>query len=165
MRTMYSHTVNMFICLFTVVLFGFTMQAHADELIGSVSTTFKLIGPNNKIVVEVFDDPLVKGVSCYVSRAKTGGVAGAMGLATDTSDASVACRQVGDLSFTGKLPMQDEVFKKSTSVLFKTMQVIRMVDVKRNVLVYMVYSDKVIDGSPKNSVTAVPVPNTIKIPM
>lgn len=137
-------------------LFLPTAPALAEE-IGSVSTVFKMLGPNDKIVIEAFDDPKVEGVTCYLSRAKRGGMKGGLGLATDTSDASIACRQVGPIKL--KAPMQDgeEVFKKDTSLLFKTMQVVRFLDKKREVLIYLVYSDKIIDGSPKNSVTAVPL--------
>ena len=127
------------------------------EEIGSVSTVFKVLGANDKIVIEAFDDPKVEGVTCYLSRAKRGGVKGTLGVATDTSDASLACRQVGPIKM--KTPLQDgeEVFKKDTSLLFKTMQVVRFFDKKREVLIYLVYSDKIIEGSPKNSVSAVPI--------
>ena len=135
------------------------------ETVGEVSTTFKLLSPNDKVVVDVFDDPQVDGVSCYLSHAKTGGYKGALGLAEDTSDASVACRQVGPISFKGKIDKQDEVFNARSSFLFKHVRVVRMVDSKRNTLIYLVYSDKLIDGSPKNSVTAVPVPATQPIPL
>ena len=135
------------------------------ETVGSVDTVFKLFGPDHKIVVEVFDDPKVSGVSCYLSRAKTGGFKGAIGLAEDKSDSSVACRQVGNLAFNGKLPRQEEVFTERASIFFKHVRVVRMVDSKRNALIYLVYSDKVIEGSPKNSVTAVPVPQAQPIPV
>ncbi len=135
------------------------------ETVGSVDTAFKLIGPDHKVVVEVFDDPLVAGVSCYLSRAKTGGIRGAVGLAEDKADSSVACRQVGALSFTGKVPRQQEVFNERASIFFKHVRVVRMVDARRNALVYLVYSDRLIDGSPKNSVTAVPVPANQPIPL
>ena len=140
------------------------LAAHA-ETIGDVSTTFKLLSPNDKVVVDVFDDPQVNGVACYLSHAKTGGYSGALGLAEDTSDAAVACRQVGPISFQDKIDKQDEVFNARSSFLFKHVRVVRMVDVKRNTLVYLVYSDKLIDGSPKNSVTAVPVPASTPIPV
>ena len=130
----------------------------AAEVIGSVDTVFKLIGPDHKIVVEVFDDPKVDGVSCFLSRAKTGGIKGALGIAEDKADASVACRQVGPISFKQAIPKQEEVFSQRASILFKRVQVVRMVDPKRNALVYLVYSDRLIEGSPQNSVTAVPVP-------
>jgi CreA protein len=138
-------------------------QALADE-IGDVSTAFHF-GGSDKIVIEVYDDPLVAGVSCYVSRAKTGGLKGTFGLAEDKSDASIACRQVGPISFRGKLPLQDDVFTARLSVLFKKLHIVRVVDPKRNTLVYLTYSDKIVDGSPKNSVTAVPVPASTPIPM
>ena len=141
------------------------VQCVNAETIGSVDTVFKFIGPDHKIVVEVFDDPKVGGVSCYLSRAKTGGLKGAIGLAEDKSDSSVACRQVGALSFKGKVPRQEEVFTERSSIFFKHVRVVRMVDPKRNALVYLVYSDKLIEGSPKNSVTAVPVPTTQPIPL
>ncbi|MDB5816082.1 MAG: hypothetical protein JWN23_3199 [Rhodocyclales bacterium] len=135
------------------------------EVIGDVSTAFKLIGPNHKVIVEVFDDPKVGGVSCYLSRAKTGGVTGALGIAEDTADASVACRQVDSIRFSGPLPKQEEVFSERASIMFKHIRVVRMVDAQRNALVYLVYSDRLVDGSPKNSVTAVPVPASLKIPL
>jgi CreA protein len=146
------------------VLLSASLGASA-ETVGDVSTTFKLLSPNDKVVVDVFDDPEVAGVACYLSHAKTGGYKGALGLAEDTSDASVACRQVGPISFKGKIPTQEEVFNARSSFLFKHVRVVRMVDHKRNTLVYLVYSDKLIDGSPKNSVTAVPVPATQPIPL
>ena len=138
--------------------------AHA-ETIGEVSTVFQLIGPNHKIVVDVYEDPRVGGVACYLSRARTGGIKGAIGIAEDKSDASVACRQVGEIRFNGKLPQQEEVFNERSSILFKRVRVVRMVDVKRNALVYMVYSDRLIEGSPQNSVTAVPLPAGQAVPM
>ncbi|HEV7814987.1 MAG TPA: CreA family protein [Janthinobacterium sp.] len=135
------------------------------ETIGSVDTAFKLLGPDHKVVVEVFDDPRVGGISCYLSRAKTGGFKGAIGLAEDKAESSVACRQVGSLQFKGKLPQQEEVFSERASVFFKHVRVVRMVDVKRNALVYLVYSDRLVDGSPTNSVTAVPVPASQPLPL
>lgn len=138
-------------------------QALADT-VGEVSTAFHF-GGSDKIVVDVYDDPLVAGVSCYVSRAKTGGFKGTFGLAEDKSEASIACRQVGPISFRGKLPLQDDVFTARLSIIFKKLHIVRVVDPKRNTLVYLTYSDKLIDGSPKNSVTAVPVPAGTPIPV
>ncbi|WP_439651001.1 CreA family protein [Parazoarcus communis] len=135
------------------------------ETVGEVSTVWKLIGPNHKVVVEAYDDPRVEGVTCYVSRARTGGLSGAVGLAEDRSDASIACRQVGPIRFREPVPQQEEVFSERLSVLFKRLQVVRMVDSRRNVLVYLTYSDKLIEGSPKNSVTAVAVDRTTPIPL
>jgi len=132
------------------------LAVRAEE-IGEVSTVFKWVGPNDKIVVEAFDDPKVEGVTCYLSRAKTGGVKGGLGLAEDRAEASIACRQVGPIRFTDKLKDGEEVFKERTSLVFKTMQVVRFFDQKRNTLVYLVYSDRVIEGSPQNAVTAIPI--------
>ena len=139
-------------------------DARADA-IGEVDTVFKLIGPDHKIVVDAYDDPKVGGVTCYVSRAKTGGLSGAVGLAEDKAEASIACRQVGPVSFVKPLPEQEEVFSERQSFLFKKLRVVRMVDKKRNTLVYLTYSDRVIEGSPKNSVTAVAVDRGTAIPM
>ncbi len=127
------------------------------EEIGEVSTVFKWFGPNDRIVVEAFDDPKVEGVTCYLSRAKTGGVSGGLGLAEDRAEASIACRQVGEIRFKGELKDGEEVFKERTSLVFKTMQVVRFLDKKRNTLVYLVYSDRIIEGSPQNAVTAIPI--------
>ena len=135
------------------------------ETLGEVDTAFKLIGPDHKIVVEAFDDPKVGGVTCFVSRAKTGGIKGAIGLAEDKAEASIACRQVGPISISQPLPRQEEVFNERISLVFKKLRVVRMVDVKRNTLVYLTYSDRLIDGSPQNSVTAVPVPAGTVIPV
>jgi CreA protein len=132
------------------------LMASAEE-IGEVSTVFKWVGPNDKIVVEAFDDPRVEGVTCYLSRAKTGGVKGGLGLAEDRAEASIACRQVGSIRFAGKLKDGEEVFKERTSLVFKTMQVVRFFDEGRNTLVYLVYSDRIIEGSPQNAVTAIPI--------
>jgi CreA protein len=134
-----------------------------DE-IGSVNTNFRITG-SDKVVIEAYDDPRVAGVTCYVSRAKTGGIKGALGFAEDPTDAAIACRQVGEIRFTGPLAQQEDVFTERMSFLFKTLHVVRAVDVKRNTLVYMTYSDKILSGSPKNSVTAVPVPAGTAIPM
>lgn len=135
------------------------------EQLGSVDTAFKLIGPDHKVVVEAYDDPKVRGVTCYVSRAKTGGISGGLGLAEDKAEASIACRQVGPISIVGTLKTQDEVFNQSLSILFKKLRIVRIVDQKRHALVYLTYSDKLIDGSPKNSVTAVPVDATVALPV
>jgi len=127
------------------------------ENLGEVNTAFKLIGPDHKIVVEAYNDPKVSGVTCYVSRAKSGGITGALGLAEDKAEASIACRQVGTIAFKDAVPKQEEVFSEKLSVLFKKLRIVRIVDPERNVLLYLTYSDRFIDGSPKNSITAVPV--------
>ncbi len=132
------------------------LPALAEE-IGEVSTVFKLLGANHKIVVEAFDDPKVDGVACFLSRAKTGGIRGSLGLAEDTSDASITCRQTGPISYKDELEAGEDVFQQRTSILFKKLQVVRFYDPTRNSLIYMSYSDKVIEGSPKNSISAVVV--------
>lgn len=135
------------------------------ELIGDVDTVFKLIGPDHKVVVEAYDDPRVQGVTCYVSRAKTGGIKGALGLAEDRAEASIACRQVGPIVFDKPLPAQEEVFSERLSLVFKKLRIVRMVDRKRNALVYLTYSERLIEGYPQNSITAVPVDRSIAIPV
>lgn len=131
------------------------------EQVGSVDTVFKLLGPDHKIVVEAFDDPDVKNVTCYISRAKTGGIKGGLGLAEDTADAAISCQQVGPIELSDKIKSGkaegEVVFQKRTSLVFKKLQVVRFYDAKRNALIYLSYSDKVIDGSPKNALSAVPI--------
>ncbi|QPF75747.1 CreA family protein [Roseateles sp. DAIF2] len=135
------------------------------DSVGEVDTVFKFIGPDHKIVVDAYDDPKVAGVTCYVSRAKTGGIKGALGLAEDKSEASIACRQVAPIVIDKPLPKQEEVFSERISLVFKRLRIVRMVDAKRNTLVYLTYSDRVIEGSPQNSVTAVPVDRATPIPL
>jgi CreA protein len=137
----------------------------AAESVGEVDTVFKFIGPDHKIVVDAHDDPSVQGVTCYVSRAKTGGIKGALGLAEDKAEASIACRQVGPIVINKPLPQQEDVFTERISLVFKKLRIVRMVDAKRNTLVYLTYSDRVIEGSPQNSVTAVPVDRSTPIPL
>jgi CreA protein len=149
-------------------LFALALVATAcsrAEPIGEVDTVFKWIGPDHKIVVDAYDDPEVSGVTCYVSRAKTGGIKGGLGLAEDKAEASIACRQTGPISFPKPLRQQDEMFNERISLVFKKLRVVRMVDKPRNTLVYLTYSDRVIEGSPQNSVTAVPVDRGTPIPL
>jgi CreA protein len=147
------------------VLLGVCNGAYSEQ-IGAVDTVFKLLGPDHKIVVDAYDDPQVNGVTCYVSRAKTGGIKGALGLAEDKAEASIACRQTGPISFgTKPLVHQEEMFSERISLVFKRLRVVRLVDSKRNTLVYLTYSDRFIEGSPQNSVTAVPVPAGTVIPV
>jgi CreA protein len=135
------------------------------ESIGEVDTVFKLIGPDHKIVVDAYEDPGVKGVTCYVSRAKTGGLSGAVGIAEDKAEASIACRQTAAIAFDRPLRRQEEIFTERISLVFKKLRVVRMVDKPRNTLVYLTYSDRVIEGSPKNSLTAVAVDRSTPIPV
>lgn len=135
------------------------------ETLGEVDTNFRWLGKDDRIVVEAFDDPKAIGITCFVSRARTGGVKGTIGVAEDTSDASIACRQVADtVRIEQKLPAQEEVFSQRASLVFKRIHVVRVVDRKRNALVYLTYSDRIIEGSPKNSVTAVALPSSNPIP-
>jgi CreA protein len=124
---------------------------------GQVSTRFRVLGPNDRIVVDGFDDPKVKGVACHISRAVTGGIKGELGLAEDTSDASIACRQVGPITIAADVEDGETVFDERRSLVFKRLHVVRFYDRERNVLVYVSYSDRVIEGSPKNSISTVPV--------
>lgn len=144
--------------MLAVLLLLLPSLASAED-IGSVGYRFKWLGPNDKIAVEAFDDPDVAGVTCYISRARTGGIKGALGIAEDPSDASIACRQVGaiDQSKLDKLKSPHEVFSERASLIFKTTQVVRFWDAKRRVLVYLSYTDRIIEGSPKNSISVVPV--------
>ena len=141
-----------------IVLLALPIAAKAEE-IGSVGYRFKWLGPNDKIVVEAFDDPEVAGVTCYMSHARTGGIKGAIGLAEDPGEASIACRQVGPIDATklDKLRSPREVFSERASFIFKTTQVTRFWDPKRKALVYLVYTDRIIEGSPRNSISVVPV--------
>jgi CreA protein len=158
------HTALIAFVIATGTLGGLQTDAQAEQ-IGEVDTVFKFFGPDHKVVVDAYDDPKVGGVTCYVSRAKTGGIKGAIGLAEDKSEASIACTQVGPISFSRGLPAQEEMFSERISLVFKRLRVVRMVDRKRNALVYLTYSDRVIEGSPQNSVTAVPVERSTPIPL
>ncbi|AON54916.1 CreA family protein [Herbaspirillum seropedicae] len=152
--------------LSAVSLAALLPQSASAEELADVSTAFRWLGKNDRVVIEAYDDPKVIGVTCYVSRARTGGVKGTVGLAEDKSEASIACRQVApSLQFKDKLPVQEDVFSERMSILFKRLHVVRVVDARRNTLVYLTYSDKLIDGSPMNAVTAVPVSPATPIPV
>lgn len=130
-----------------------------SEEIGSVNYRFKWVGPSDKIAVEAFDDPEVPGVTCYLSRAETGGFKGMLGLAENPSKASIACRKIGDIDslVLTRLKNGQEVFSARASAIFKTTQVVRFVDTQRAVLVYLTYTDRIVDGSPENSISVVPI--------
>ncbi|RQW81140.1 MAG: hypothetical protein EHM62_05160 [Methylococcus sp.] len=146
----FSATVLLTLCLANVL--------HAED-IGSVNYRFKWLGPSDKIVVEAFDDPQVPGVTCYISRAETGGFKGMVGLADNPPKASLACRQIGPINQIAvrKLKDNQEVFSARASAVFKTTQVVRFYDERRNVLVYLTYTDRIVEGSPDNAVSIVPV--------
>jgi len=145
------------LALFAACAFAAPALADGPDLIFKESTTFKWVTPNDKIAVYGIDDPEVDGVACHFAAAEKGGVSGMLGLAEETSDISLACRQVGPISFKGKIGQGDEMFRQRRSFWFKKMQIVRGCDPKRNVLVYLVYSDKLVDGSPKNSISSVPI--------
>lgn len=139
------------------------LPASAQNRVGEVSTTFRMIGPNDKVVVDRYDDPKVQNVSCYLSRAETGGIGGALGLAEDPSRFSIACRATGPIRITGNIDRGhngEVVFGERTSPLFKELRVTRFFDSDRNVLVYLVWSTRLINGSPFNSVTAIAMNGT-----
>ena len=131
--------------------------AQEPDLIFKKSTTFKLLTPDDKLATYGIDDPVVDGVACHYTVPERGGVAGALGIAEEVSDISLACRQIGPIAFKEKFEQGDVVFRERRSLFFKKMQIVRGCDVKRNVLVYVVYSDKLVEGSPKNSTSTVPI--------
>jgi len=131
--------------------------ARADDL-ACVSTTFRIVGANDKVCVSAFEDPKVSGVACDISQARTGGVKGSLGLAEDPSRFSLSCRQIGPIAADlAKLPNEESVYSERTSIFFKHTHVYRIVDKKRNTLIYLAISDKLVNGSPQNAVSSVPV--------
>src|SRR3954452_20394616 len=131
--------------------------ALADD-VGCLSTTFRFLGPDDKVCVSGFNAPKVPGVACHISQARTGGIKGGLGLAEDPSRFSIACRQIGPISIDPKrLPREEDVYSTKTSILFKNTQVYRIVDKQRNTLVYLAISDKIIEGSPQNAISTVPI--------
>src|SRR5271156_1804160 len=156
--------MKVFNCCAAAAIFAFagiTTFARADstdpDLIFRKSTTFKLLTPNDKLAVYGVDDPLVDGVACHYTTPEKGGLSGALGLAEQTSDVSLSCRQYGPIKFKGIFGQGDVVFSERRSLIFKKMQIVRGCDTRRNILVYMTYSDKLIEGSPKNSTSTVPI--------
>jgi CreA protein len=136
---------------------AYATAAFAEDLT-CLSTTFRLIGKNDQVCITAFDDPKVPGVACHVSQAKTGGLGGTIGLAEDPSRFSIACRQVGPINVDlNKLPENEKVYADHTSIFFKHTNIFRSVDKKRNTLIYLAISDKLIEGSPQNSISTVPV--------
>ena len=134
-----------------------TTMVRADDL-KCLSTTFRMLGANDKVCISAFDDPKVAGVSCHISQARTGGFSGMVGLAEDPSRFSIACRQVGPVSVDiGTLRDEELVYSEKTSIFFKRTHVFRVIDKKRNTLVYVAISDKLVNGSPQNSISTVPI--------
>ena len=143
--------------LLTFALLAAVAPVAQAEEIGCTSTTFRVFGANDKICVYAFDDPRVPGVACHISQARTGGISGSLGLAEDPSRFSIACRQVGPITLPDKLPKEESMFSESTSIFFKNTEVVRLYDRKRNTLVYVAISRKVIEGSPMNAISTVPI--------
>jgi CreA protein len=143
--------------LLTFALLAAVASVALAEEVGCTSTTFRVFGANDKICVYAFDDPRVPGVACHISQARTGGISGSLGLAEDPSRFSIACRQVGPITPPDKLPKEESVFSESTSIFFKNTEVVRLFDRKRNTLVYVAISRKVIEGSPMNAISTVPI--------
>jgi CreA protein len=133
------------------------LAADEPDLIFRRSTVFKLLSPNDKLATYGVDDPEVEGIACHFTVPEKGGYAGWLGLSEQVSDISLACRQIGPIRFKDKMVQGDDMFRQRRSLFFKKMQIVRGCDAKRNTLVYMVYSDKLIDGSPKNSTSTVPI--------
>ena len=132
-------------------------QSSEPDPIFKKSTVWRPLTPNDKLAVYGVDDPAIEGVACHYTVPEKGGIKGGLGLAEELSDISLACRQVGPIRFKQKFEQGDVMVKERRSLLFKTMQIVRGCDVKRNVLVYLVYSDRVVEGSPKNSTSSVPI--------
>jgi CreA protein len=143
--------------IFATGSFGTVRAADEPDLIFRRSTVFKWLSPNDKLATYAVDDPDVEGVACHFTVPEKGGFTGWLGLAEEVSDISLACRQVGPIRFKAKFEQGDDMFRRRRSLFFKKMQIVRGCDAKRNVLVYMVYSDRIIEGSPKNSTSTVPV--------
>ncbi|WP_319529085.1 CreA family protein [uncultured Cohaesibacter sp.] len=133
------------------------MAADGPELIFKKSTVWKFLTPDHKLATYAIDDPLIDGVACHFTVPEKGGISGMFGVAEEVSDVSLACRQVGPVSFKEKFEQGDEMFRTRRSLLFKKTRIVRGCDKTRNVLVYLIYSDKLIEGSPKNSTSTVPI--------
>ena len=142
--------------LVTVIALSASLSVAAEE-IGCATTTWKLIGANHRVCVYAYDDPKIPGVTCHVSQARTGGVKGSFGLAEDPSQFSLACRQVGPIELPARLPDDETVFSEDTSLIFKETRITRFIDRKRNVLVYLAISRKIIEGAPANAISTVPI--------
>lgn len=143
--------------LMLVVFTAGAQAADKPDLIFKKSTVWKFLTPDHKLATYGLDDPLVEGVACHFTVPEKGGLSGMFGVAEELSNASLACRQVGPITFREKFGQGDEVFSQRRSILFKRMQIVRGCDTRRNVLVYLVYTDKIIEGSPENSTSTVPI--------
>jgi CreA protein len=145
------------LCLSVLLFLAATSLARADDL-ACVSTTFNLLSPNDKVCVDDFEDPKVPGVTCFISQARKGGWGQPLGLNEDPSNFSVACRQLGPITTDiSKLPEKEEAFSEKTSIFFKKTRIYRMPDVARGTIVYLAVSSKLINGSPANAISVVPI--------
>lgn len=149
--------VALFVAAWALFSVAPALAAEQPDLIFKRSTVFKWLTPNDKLATYGLDDPEVEGVACHFTVPERGGFKGWIGVAEEVSDISLACRQIGPIKFKEKFSQGEDVFRKRRSLFFKKMQIVRGCDVKRNVLVYMVYSDRIIEGSPKNSTSSVPI--------
>ena len=149
------------VCLLSLLFAGLVVTpvhaADEPDLIFKRSTVFKFLTPNDKLATYGIDDPEVEGVACHFTVPERGGVKGWIGVAEQVSDISLACRQIGPIRFKAKFAQGEDMFRQRRSMFFKKMQIVRGCDTKRNVLVYMVYTDRLIEGSPKNSTSSVPI--------
>lgn len=157
MRTALSRIVAAVALTLAVLAPSLASASDDPDLIFKRSTVWKFLSPDHKLAVYAIDDPVVNGVACHFTLPEKGGFEGMFGLAEETSDISLACRQVGPISFKEKFEQGSDMYRQSRSLFFKKMQIVRGCDAKRNVLVYLVYSDKLIEGSPKNSTSTVPI--------
>jgi CreA protein len=155
-RTCTTRSQTAMLRLIATLMLTLAVPAGAEE-IGCATTAWKLIGANHRVCVYAYDDPDIAGVTCHISQARTGGVKGSFGLAEDPSQFSLACRQVGPITLPAKLPEEKVVFSEDTSLMFKETRITRFIDRKRNVLIYLALSRKIIDGAPANSISTVPL--------
>lgn len=154
-RPLLAQPLSRLVALSLLLLAGAPL-VQAEE-VDCVTTSWKLIGANHRVCVYAYDDPKIPGVTCHVSQARTGGVKGSFGLAEDPSQFSLACRQIGPIRLPEKLPADEVVFSEDTSLLFKETKIHRFLDKRRNVLVYLAVSRKLIDGAPANAISTVPI--------
>lgn len=146
-----------FLAVMAALAVAMPAAAQSPDLIFRKSTVWKFLTPNDKLAVYGLDDAAVEGVACHYTQPERGGIKGMFGVAEEVSDISIACRQVGPITFREKFEQGSVVFTERRSLIFKKMQIVRGCDPKRNVLIYMVYSDRLIEGSPKNSTSTVPI--------
>ncbi len=156
-RRLRFRVLMLLVALVTMAALPPVVLAQEPDLIFRRSTVWKFLTPDHKLATYGIDDPVIDGVACHFTVPEKGGVEGLLGVAEEVSDISLACRQVGPIAFKEKFEQGEEMFRQRRSLFFKRMRIVRGCDVERNVLVYLVYSDKLIEGSPKNSTSTVPI--------